>query len=41
MSYPVEDWDYNRLLEKMLSLPACYLFQKLYILLDHGFLNEN
>ena len=40
MSYPVEDWDYNRLLEK------CYLcqpatFSRRDILLDHGFLNEN
>ena len=39
MSYPVEDWDYNRLLEK------CYLCQPATfpedILLDHGFLNEN
>ena len=25
----------------MLSLPACYLFSRRDILLDHGFLNEN
>jgi glycosyltransferase involved in cell wall biosynthesis len=40
MAYPVEDWNYQRLLEKCyLCQPATFFRRK--ILQDHGFLNES
>jgi glycosyltransferase involved in cell wall biosynthesis len=40
MDYPVEKWDYQRLLEKCyLCQPATFFRRE--ILLDHGFLNES
>ena len=40
MDYPVEDWDYNRLLEKCFLCQPATVFKK-EILLDYGFLNES
>lgn len=40
MDYPVEDWNYDRLIEKcFLCQPATFFLRE--VLLDHGYLNEH